>query len=135
VIFAGGYFSHRLLLRRDSAARKRELDLTSSDFEVCINKWLERIGDRKEQMVLPGIYAKSILDIEPVMRAVRGHLSIAARSRFDEVWKDYQRIDRQHLDAVPTFDPVTNCTIPVYDEARKLLSEPLHKILEVVHDT
>jgi len=134
VIFAGGYFSHWLLLRRDATARRRELNLATSDFEVYVNKWLERIDDRKEQMVLPSIYTKSITELESVMRTVRGHLSIAARSQLDEEWKNYQRIERNQLDSVPTFDPVTKCTVPVYDKARRLLSEPLHKILEIVHE-
>ena len=85
-------------------------------------------------MVLPSIYTKSITELESVMRTVRGHLSIAARSQLDEEWKNYQRIERNQLDSVPTFDPVTKCTVPVYDKARRLLSEPLHKILEIVHE-
>jgi hypothetical protein len=135
VIFAGGYFSHWLLLRRDVAARKRELDLAASDFEVCINKWLDRIADRREQMALPSTHAKSIQEIEPVMRTVRRHLSTAVKSKFDDAWKNYQNIDRQRLEPIQKLDPITKCTVPVYDDARKLLSEPLQRILEAIRDT
>jgi hypothetical protein len=139
VVTIAGWFVVDLLSRRrdrqrDSEARRRNFDLAASDFKATIMKWLDLIGD-KQQTALASVRAKSIPEIEKSIHIVRIHVNDSAKSRLEDEWKKYQRIDRGQLGGIATRQPETGSTIISYDDARQILSEPLKKIMEIIHPT
>jgi hypothetical protein len=117
---------------RDIEARRRNSDLATSDFTAIVKKWLDLIGDR-QQIALAGVRTKSIPEIEQSIRMVRIHLDESAKSRIEDEWKKYQSIDKNQLDGIQMRHQITGSTIISYDDARRILSEPLKKMLETVH--
>jgi hypothetical protein len=128
--------SHRLTAdrerKRDMEARRRNSDLATSDFTAILKKWLDLIGDR-QQVALAGVRTKSIPEIEQSIRMVRIHLDESAKSRIEDEWKKYQSIDKKQLDGIQMRHQITGSTIISYDDARRILSDPLKKMLEIVH--
>jgi hypothetical protein len=116
------------------AAAKKERNVVASAFVACVDKWLDDINDR-QQIALAGIRFKSIPEIEPVMRAARAHLNDSSKSNFDEEWKKYKSISRDQLEGKKAIQPETGSAIILYDEPRKILSEPLKKMKEMATAT
>ena len=130
--FVYHYLAKRRERQRDVEARGRDSDLAKSDFTAIVKKWLDVIGDR-QQITLAGIRAKSIPEIEQSIRMIRPHLNSATKSRLEDEWKKYQQLDKSQLDGIQTRHSVTGNTITSYDDARRILSEPLKKMLEAIH--
>jgi len=129
--FAVHFLTKRRERQRDFDARMRDADLAKSECEAIIKKWLSVIADR-QQIALAGILTKSGPEIEQAIRFVRHHLRESDRARLDEEWNKYQHIDRRQLEGVNERHPITGCTITSYDRARRVLYEPLKKMLDII---
>jgi alpha-tubulin suppressor-like RCC1 family protein len=131
----GWFVVHHLTKRRerqrDFDARMRDAGQAKSDFEAIIKKWLTKIDDR-QQIALASLLTRSLPEIEQAVRFVRHHLTESDRARLDGEWSKYQRIDRRQLEGVNERHPVTGSTITSYDEARRVLSVPLKKMLNII---
>ena len=131
----GWFVNHRLTewreRKRDLDVRMRDAGLAKSDFEATIKRWLSVIADR-QQVGLAGVLTKSIPEIDQAIRFVRHHLRESDRMRLDEEWNKYQHIDRRQLEGVNERHPVTRSTIISYDGAKRVLSEPLNKMLDII---
>ena len=119
--------------QRDSKARQHDFDSAASAFDFIVNKWLDAIGDK--QKVLSTVHSESIPEIEPVMLRVHAYLDDAAKGTCDELWKNYKSIESYRFKGVPTRIAETGNTRISLDDVRKIMSETLEKMKEIIHDT
>jgi hypothetical protein len=140
----GWYVADRLTRKRDALQRQERFHRAISGFHIIAIKWIAAIADKDQKIPkvwsirlqatdeyaaeLQRIRARSIPEIETVMREIHPYLSAECKTRFEKEWQNYQEYE---IEGITEKNPATGEEITSHDACKSGLINCLEQMKKI----